>query len=195
MREHHPKTPLYPYTAGCFGSGASLALRATFLRSIGGFDPALGTGRPAQGGEDLALFFQVITAGHKLVYEPAAVLYHPHRRDYMALRKQIYHYGTGLTAYLTKILLDKPRLLFDLLPKLLDGLVFTLSARSPKNSKKSAKYPKELTTLELKGMLYGPLAYGYSRWTLRNVRKDFALGEAVPASTRAKEAVALAERR
>jgi hypothetical protein len=179
MREYHPKTALYPYTAGRFGRGANLAFRTAFLRSIGGFDPALGTGGPAQGGEDLAIFFQVITTGHKLVYEPAAVLYHPHRRDYMALRKQIYSYGIGLTAYLTKILLDNPRLLFDLMPKLLDGLVFTFSAHSPKNSKKSKKYPKELTTLELKGMLHGPLAYVYSRWAMRNVRKDFAAVEAV----------------
>src|SRR5207302_7024291 len=137
----------------------------------------------AQGAEDLAAFFQVITRGYRLVYEPAALLYHPHRRDYMALRKYLYGYGVGLTAYLTKILLDTPRLLFDLIPKLPYGLVFTLSARSPKNNKKSIQYPKELTILELKGMLCGPFAYLYSRWTMRNVRKDLAPVEAVHTST------------
>jgi hypothetical protein len=164
MAENHPKTPLYPYTAGRLGSGANMAFRATFLRSVGGFDPALGPGSPAQGGEDLTLFFQAVTLGYKLVYEPASLAYHPHYREYVGLRKQIYNYGVGLVAYLTKNLLDNPRLLFDFIPKLPYGLVFTLSTDSPKNSKKSEDYPKELTTIELKGMLYGPFAYLYSRW-------------------------------
>jgi len=175
MRENHPKTVLYPYTAGRFGAGASMAFTAAFLRSVGGFDPALGVASFAHGGEDLAVFFQVVTHGHKLVYEPAALLHHSHRRDYMGVRKQIYHYGIGLTAYLTKVLLDNPRLLFDLIPKLPYGLVFTLSARSPKNSKKLESYPKELTMLELKGMLFGPFAYMWSRWTVRNVKNTTSI--------------------
>ncbi len=175
MAENHAKTPLYPYTAGRFGTGANMSFRATFLRSVGGFDVALGAGSLAQGAEDLAAFFQAVTRGYKLVYEPAALLYHSHRRDYIALRKQIYGYGVSLTAYLTKILLDNPRLLFDLIPKLPYGLVFTLSARSPKNSKKSAHYPKDLTMVELKGMLYGPFAYLRSRRAMRTDRRRLAI--------------------
>src|SRR5215467_11371185 len=147
MTENHPKTPLYPYTAGQLGTGASMAFTAEFLRCIGGFDPALGPGSPAQGGEDLTVFFQAITRGYRLVYEPASLAYHPHRRDYAALCKQIYHYGVGLAAYLTRSVLAAPRLLFDLIPRLPYGLVFMLSAHSPKNSKKSVHYPKELTLL------------------------------------------------
>ena len=171
LAENHPKTPLYPYTAGRFGTGASMAFTAAFLRSVGGFDPALGPGSPAQGGEDLTLFFQAVTRGYKLVYESAALVYHPHRRDYSGLRKQIYQYGIGLAAYLTRSIEHTPRLLLDLVTKLPYGLFFILSARSPKNSKKSENYPKELTMLERKGMLYGPFAYVRSRWAIRNARK------------------------
>jgi len=171
MAENHPKMPLYPYTAGRLGTGASMAFTAAFLRSVGGFDPALGPGSPAQGGEDLTLFFQAVTRGYKLVYEPAALVYHPHRRDYAGLQKQIYGYGVGLAAYLTRSMLDTPRFLLDLIPKLPYGLFFLLSARSPKNSKKSEGYPKELTMLERKGMLYGPFAYVRSRWAVRHPRK------------------------
>ncbi len=171
MAENHPKTPLYPYTAGRFGTGASMAFTAAFLRSVGGFDPALGPGSPAQGGEDLTLFFQAVTRGYKLVYESAALVYHPHRRDYSGLRKQIYQYGIGLAAYLTRSIEHTPRLLLDLVTKLPYGLFFILSARSPKNSKKSENYPKELTMLEQKGMLYGPFAYVRSRWAIRDARK------------------------
>ena len=177
MKENRPKNPLHPYTVGRFGAGASMAFRATFLRDVGGFDPALGTGSLARGGEDLAIFFQVMTRGYKLVYEPASLLYHLHRRDYLDLRKQIYNCGVGLTAYLTKSLLDSPRLLFDFVVKVPYGLFFALSSRSPRNSKKSAHYPKELTALELKGMLYGPFAYLRSRWTTYHRRKVFRVGK------------------
>src|SRR4051812_11009198 len=51
-----PDQPLYPYTAGVFGSGANMAFSAQALENIGGFDPALGTGSPARGGDDLAAF-------------------------------------------------------------------------------------------------------------------------------------------
>src|SRR6266404_1117746 len=72
-----------------------------------------GPGTRTGGGEDLDVFFRVIMGGYRLVYEPASLLYHLHRRDYAHLRKQIYSYGVGFTAYLTKCLLDDPRLVFD----------------------------------------------------------------------------------
>jgi len=153
MAANRPDEPLFPYTAGRFGTGASMAFRADFLRVVGGFDPAL------QCGMDIAAFFQAIKRGHALVYEPAALAYHGHRRGYLELREQIYTYGVGLTAYLTKILLEQPRYLFELVTKVPYGLLFILSTRSPKNQKKQNHYPKELTRLEFKGMLHGPFIY------------------------------------
>ena len=163
--------PLYPFAAGRFGTGAGMAFTAAFLRSEGGFDPALGPGTRAGGGEDLAAFFRVIIGGYQLVYEPASLLYHLHRRGYAHLQKQIYHYGSGLTAYLTKIILENPLLLFNILANAPYGLFFILSSRSPKNRKKSKNYPQELSALERKGMLYGPLAYVLSRWALGRTHK------------------------
>ncbi len=163
--------PLYPFTAGRFGTGASMAFTAAFLRSVGGFDLALGAGTRTGGGEDLAAFFQVITKGYRLVYEPASLLYHVHRHDYVHLRKQIYNCGVGIIAYLTKIVFDDPILLFALISKVPYGLFFILSSRSPKNSKKSRDYPKELSAIERKGMFYGPFAYLLSRRASGRVRK------------------------
>jgi len=180
MKENRSEAPLHPYTAGRFGTGASMAFTAAFLRSVGGFDPALGAGTPAQNGEDIAVFFQVITQGYKLVYQPAALVYHLHRRHYRELCKQIYTYGVGLTAYLTKSLLDNPRLLVDFVIKVPYGLFFSLSSRSSKNSKKSIHYPKELIRLERKGMLYGTFAYLQSRWALRKARETFVPIETYP---------------
>lgn len=172
MAENRAKQPLYPYTAGRFGTGACMAFRSAFLRSVGGFDLALRCGM------DFAAFFQVVTQGYKLVYEPAAIVHHLHHRDYAMLRKQIYNYGVGLTACLTKVILESPLLLFDILAKVPYGLFFILSSRSPKNSKKSKNYPQELSALERKGMLYGPFAYVRSRWGIRKLaRRTLALKE------------------
>lgn len=171
MQENHPHTPLHPYTAGRLGTGACMAFTAAFLRGVGGFDIALGPATPARGGEDLTLFFETMVRGYKLVYEPAAVGYHPHHRDYATLQKQVYSYGIGITAYLLRNILHTPRLLPNLLLKLPYGLYFTFSSRSSKNSKKSAHYPAELTKLERKGMLYGPFAYLKSWWKVRHIRR------------------------
>lgn len=110
------------------------------------------------GGDDLAAFFRVITGGEALVYEPAAIVRHAHYQEYSALERQIYGYGVGLTAFLTKAMLDQPWLLLALAAKAPRGLVYALSPRSGKNQKKGTDYPANLTTLERKGMLHGPLA-------------------------------------
>jgi GT2 family glycosyltransferase len=171
LAENRPKDRLYPYAAGAFGSGANMAFRTSALRAVGGFDPALGAGSPGVGGDDLAGFFQIITAGYALVYQPGAIVHHLHRRDYAGLRKQVYGYGVGLTAYLTKCLIDRPSLLLDVAAKIPRGLVYALSTRSPKNSRKRHDYPRELTTIELKGMLHGPFAYLRGRRQTRHMRK------------------------
>lgn len=169
MKEYRPKTALYPYRAGMFGCGASMAFTSPFLRSVNGFDPALGGNGPARCSQDIAVFFQVITQGYKLVYEPASLVYHLHRRKYSDLRKQIYNYGVGLTAYLTKSFLENPRLLFDFIAKLVYATFLLLSTHSPRR-RKSTLYPKELIRVKRKGMLYGPLAYLQSRRMMQKVR-------------------------
>lgn len=151
--------PLHPYAAGSFGSGASMAFRTDVLRSLGGFDPALGAGAPGFGGDDLAAFFDVLAAGHRLVYEPAAVAYHEHRREYDALRAQAYGYGAGLTAYLTKLVVDRPGRAATLAWRAPRGVAHALGARSAKNARRPAGYPRELTWIERRGMLHGPFAY------------------------------------
>lgn len=163
LDKHRLQTPLYPYTAGVFGTGNNMAFRRSVLREIGDFDPALGNGTPALGGVDSEVLLRTILKGYRIAYEPRAFVYHLHRRDYAGLHRQIYAYGAGLTAYMLKTLLANPRLIPNFAAKLPRGLFFALDPRSPKNSRKQVDYPKELTRLELKGMLYGPLAYLRSR--------------------------------
>jgi GT2 family glycosyltransferase len=168
LSHNRSKSALFPYSAGQFGTGANMAFSRSFLETIGGFDQALGPGTLAQNGEDLDAFFQVLIRGYSLVYTPRALLYHLHRRDYSGLHRQIYTYGVGLTAYLTKCVVQNPSLLPNLAKKIPSGLYYLLNAHSSKNNKKSSCYPKELTTAEWRGMCYGPLAYLRSRRQARS---------------------------
>ena len=87
---------------GRFGTGANMAFRMRFFAAHGAFDPALDVGTPANGGGDLEMFLRVLKAGHALVYEPAALVRHRHRRTYAELRTQIANNGVGFYAYLVR---------------------------------------------------------------------------------------------
>jgi hypothetical protein len=168
--------PLHPYTAGLFGSGANMAFTAEALRDIGGFDPALGTGSPARGGDDLAAFFDVIAAGHELVYEPTAVVRHHHRPDYASLQAQAYGYGVGLAAYLTKTLADDPRRLVHVAARVPQVAAYVFGPGSAKNARRPVSLPGELIRLERRGMAVGALAYARSRWRRRDMYEHAVSG-------------------
>jgi GT2 family glycosyltransferase len=162
--DHRPTdAPLYPYSAGIFGTGNNMSFRTEALRDLGGFDPALGNGTPALGGVDSEVLLRAILRGHTLRYEPTALVWHEHRREYAALRRQVHSYGTGLTAYLLKTLLDDPGRIPGFVRLVPRGMRYALSSTSAKNSGKSEGYPGELTRLELLGMVRGPVAYARSR--------------------------------
>ena len=156
-------SPLYPFAAGIYGTGNNMAFRRSALIEIGAFDPALGNGTPALGGVDSEALLRTVLRGHKLVYEPWSIVHHAHRPDYEGLRRQVYNYGAGLTAYLLKTLLDDPALIPAFARKVPAGLRFALNPGSAKNENKNAGYPTELTRLELRGMAYGPFALAKSR--------------------------------
>lgn len=86
--------------AGSYGTGANMAFRTSVFDQIGAFDPALDVGTVTNGGGDLEMFFRVLKGGHTLVYEPNAVVFHRHRRDYPTLHKQIANNGIGFVSYL-----------------------------------------------------------------------------------------------
>lgn len=170
--------PLFPYAAGRFGSGANMAFRTEALRAIGGFDSALGTGTRARGGDDLASFFDIVAAGYALVYEPAAIVFHAHRRDEAALARQAFGYGAGLTAYLTKTIADRPSRVLDIAGRIPAGLRHALASDSDKNAGRPDDYPRALVRRERAGMLAGPALYAASRYSTRRQRRLPAVASA-----------------
>jgi glycosyltransferase involved in cell wall biosynthesis len=101
--------PFYPFFADVFGSGNSMAFRRSHLLLSGGFDPALGAGSPARAGEETDVFSRAILDGNRIVYEPRALSWHEHRRDFDALKDQIFGYGVGVGALIVKAALSDAR--------------------------------------------------------------------------------------
>ena len=164
--------PLFPFTPGALGSGRSMAFRRDAFRELGGFDEALGPPTPTLAGEDIEALLRVVLTGREVVHEPAALVWHAHPREYGMLRRRMWGYGLGLSACLTKSIVDNPRLLPNLLRKLPRGAAFALSPKSEKNEKRQGDYPKELIRLELAGLACGPFAYARSRWQHRGEKRD-----------------------
>jgi len=165
LGEHRAPGPLYPYAAGVFGSGASMAFDADALRALGGFDPATGAGTAARGGDDLLAFVRVLRAGRAIVYEPAAIVRHDYRRDVADLSRQMFGYGAGLTAYLAGTIAHRPSTAFELLRRLPRGLAYALG--SGKSPRLHAPFERRLIRSERLGMVYGPLGYVASRLRVR----------------------------
>jgi glycosyltransferase involved in cell wall biosynthesis len=168
--------PLFPFTAGRFGSGANMAFRTEWLMARGGFDPATGAGSPARGGDDLTAFLKVIIDGRTLVYEPAAIVRHWHRRDYEGMRRQAFGYGVGLGAYLTASVSARPALLWAMLRRAAPAARHLLAAGSVKNAGRDQSFPGELVWRERAGVMAGPFAYAVSRWRYRESTKRGAGG-------------------
>ncbi len=178
MQQNRSDRAFYPLSAGIFGTGANLAIKKSALEKVGYFDPALGAGTITTCGDDLAMYVQLLLAGYQLVYEPSAFLQHIHRREYAALQKQIYNYGVGFTAFLTKTLLDHPSLIPGFLLQIPYGLYLLFSPRSFKNKKKENTYPSTLKGLEYRGMLRGGYAYLKSKNQTKRLIRQRAIEEA-----------------
>ena len=95
------------FAPGRFGTGANMAYRTALFSKIGYFDPALDVGTVTNGGGDLEMFFRTLKEGYTLVYEPAAIVKHRHRKDYKKLRSQLQHNG-AIIAHLVRTGLHYP---------------------------------------------------------------------------------------
>jgi GT2 family glycosyltransferase len=180
LREHRPPdVPLFPYNAGMLGSGGSMAFRReTFIR-LGGLDICLGNGTASRGGEDIDLLFRVIQSGSGIVYNPRSLAYHPHHRLDAQLRRQVFSYGVGLAAFLTKSAAHRPRAAMDILARLPAGLLMMANPNPSSSTSASGlplgglvDYPASLRLLEVAGMAWGPFAYARTALLRRRLRRD-----------------------
>lgn len=169
------------------GATANAAFRASVFKDpeIGLMHEALGAGMPAAVGEDTYLFYKILKAGHTLVYEPSAFLWHRHRPDMASFRSQIYGYSKGHVAYhLTTLVQDGD---LRALPYLLLRLPMGHILRSARWLKGDRTYPLSLSLLELRGQLLGPVAFVQSRHRVRR-NKSAAQTVTIPGEQECEEA-------
>ena len=67
--------------------GCNMAYRRSVLERLGGFDPAFWPG------EEMIAAFRATRLGHKLIFQPDAILYHYPRSSFLRFCRQIYGYG------------------------------------------------------------------------------------------------------
>ena len=159
------------YMMGEFGQGSNFAFRSVVLRAMGGFDEALGIGTPTYGGEDLAMLVELLMTGHRLAYEPGAIIHHTHRATIEELERQMYGYGVGFTAMLTGLTLRDPWHFVGLASVIPAWLRTLLVPSSGKQVHRPEGYPQSLSRAEFRGLLHGPMAYLRSCWIHRRRRR------------------------
>ena len=154
------------------GATANAAFRAAVLADpdVGVLDEALGAGMPTGCSEDTYLFYRILKASHTIVYEPAAWVWHRHRREDAALRRQIYAYSKGHVAYhLTTLLRDGD---WRALVRLGFSLPKTYVVRACERLRGRSEYPLSLIAVEIAGSLAGPFAL----WRARRRTRRFGPG-------------------
>jgi len=155
-----------PLSVSRVGAGANMAVRREVLSDLGGFDEALDAGTPSRSGGDHEMFGRILAAGHRIVYEPAAVSWHRHRRSWEELREALYGYGVGVYAMWTrKLLLDRePAVLIHAVRWFHYGQIRHLWRAL---RRRPDAVPLDLLLAELRGCLAGPGAYLAARRQLR----------------------------
>jgi glycosyltransferase involved in cell wall biosynthesis len=162
--------PFYPLGSGRFGAGVNMSLRRETLARMGGFDEALDVGSIARGGGDLDIMARAIRDGGSLVYEPCAIAWHQHRRTMKQLRKQMFDYGYGFTAFAAKYARDLE--LGNFSAKMVRRWANLWGKKRFKKNLKLAiqgkqHFPLHLILLEVLGGVMGARAYKRS---VRNVK-------------------------
>jgi glycosyltransferase involved in cell wall biosynthesis len=152
------------FWASGWGVGTNMAFRKALFEVIGDFDVGLDVGTPTGGGGDIEMFFRCVAAGNMLRYEPAALVWHTHRRDKAALDRQIYHNGRAFPAYILTVARNFPDLRmavfqFGIRQWLWGWLVKRWIISRIQRDRRTAHY----TQVELRGALSSLKAYRRSR--------------------------------
>ncbi|MBD2166557.1 glycosyltransferase [Calothrix membranacea FACHB-236] len=161
--------------ASSFGVGANMAFRRDIFTHIGNFDIALDVGTPSHGAGDIEMFHRLVAQGHTLVYDPAVIVWHTHRRHKSALHRQIYDNGRSFGCYLltcwrNRTVQGTSILKFFLYDWLFKWILHNL-VRPPR------KLPRYIAVIELAGMLTSPLAYRKSQAWAKKISATYVESE------------------
>lgn len=161
----------FPLNASIFGTGCNMAFRRTFFEQHGNFDVALDVGTPTHGAGDLEMFYRVARAGYMVVYEPEALIWHYHRREYAKLQRQLSDFGRGYYSFLTRCFVNDPPMRWTVLRWGWEWYKRWFWRRL----RYRAKIGRKLVLREAFGALQGPFFYFISRRHARKITQKYGL--------------------
>lgn len=161
-------SPEAALAAGRCGAGANMALRRTILTLIGPFDEALDAGTRTRSGGDTEMFARILARGYQIVYDPAALSWHRHRRTWAALRQTAYGYGVGIYAFWASLLL-RERFLGVFTAAWGYWWHYQLPQLVKSTLRRPDCVPLDLALAELRGCLVGVPAYFQARRQLKQM--------------------------
>lgn len=165
-----------PVPVWAMGATANCAVRRSALAdpAVGLFDETLGAGTPTGGSEDAYLYYRLLRAGWRGVYDPAAWVWHRHRRDARSLERQIRAYSAGHVALHLMLLLRERD------ARALRRLLVELPLHDARSlwrwALRRAWFPLSHTLAEIGGHLAGPWALWRSQRRVRQLGRSEALG-------------------
>ncbi len=101
-----------PLHAAAVGVGANMAIKRSALLELARepFPPELDAGTETESGGDTYMLSRLLAAGERVIYEPEMFVFHQHRPDGSALSRAVLGYGVGLSAALTKLVVEEGEL-------------------------------------------------------------------------------------
>jgi len=94
----------YIYVSERSLSSNNLAYKKSVLHEVGLFDETF----PIPAWEDVDLGNRVMDKGYKILYNPKAIVWHPHEKDFVTFKRKCYINGVGLSYFFRKWLFRKP---------------------------------------------------------------------------------------
>jgi glycosyltransferase involved in cell wall biosynthesis len=80
------------------GTGGNFAITRQWLKWVGLYDERLGAGSSGGGGEDMDFFYRLTSAGARILYEPASLIYHERQSKARRIASRS-SYGRGIGVF------------------------------------------------------------------------------------------------
>ena len=155
--------------ASSFGIGANMAFRKKIFEQIGAFDTALDVGTPSHGGGDIEMFHRLVAKSYLFVYDPSMLIWHYHRREDKALRKQIFDNGRSFGCYLIDCFRKRTISRSSIISFFWKNWLLKWNIKNLLGRYNGI--PKKLSLAELYGMLTSPFAYWKTKRRDKEIHK------------------------
>jgi glycosyltransferase involved in cell wall biosynthesis len=137
----------------CIGCGASMAFRREIFKEAGNFDERFGSVAPLGACDDIEMLYRVLKFGHRIVYEPSAVIHHKQRFAVEEVFSTRYHYSFGNATFMREYRGDA------LMRVMFYGRLFQLMIKSAQYKLLGKKELAQSFSSDLRGFLDGCAAH------------------------------------